>query len=136
VACPYFFPTERAYAIGWPFPQRLPLGAGFCGTCRAAGEEFIPDEAVLRDFCNLGHAHGCARMPAERSADSVRFAVSEDTGDTIRLLYVFDLRHAPGDHGQLEYDCVAGKWRTTLRDACVQRQAECYLAIYLERCKR
>jgi hypothetical protein len=136
VACPYFFPTERTFAVGWPFPQRLPLGAGFCGSCRAAGQEFIPDETVLRDFCNLGHAHGCARMPSERSADSVRFAVSEDTGEKIRLLYVYDLAHAPGDYGQLEYDCVTRKWRAVLKDVCVQRQAECYLAMYLERRKR
>ena len=27
VACPFFFPTERI-SIGWPFPARLPLGAG------------------------------------------------------------------------------------------------------------
>jgi len=136
VACPYFFPTERTYAIGWPFPQRLPLGAGFCGTCRAGVEDFAPDEAMLRDFCNLGHAHGCARMPAGRHADSLRFAVAEDSGEKIRLLYIYDCDHAPGEHGQLEYDCASRRWLDALGDACAQRQAECYLAMYLERRKR
>jgi hypothetical protein len=133
VACPYFFPTERTFAIGWPFPHRLPLGGGFCGTCRANGQEFVPDDELLRDFCNLGHARGCARMPPTRPSDSVRFAVAKDSTDRILLHYVFERDHAPVAHGQLEYDCAAQRWPSPLADACAQRQAECYLAVYLER---
>jgi hypothetical protein len=133
VACPYFFPTGKTFAIGWPFPRRLPLGGGFCGTCRAGAAEFVPDEAALRDFCNIGHARGCVRMPHLRRADSVRFAVVRDSGVRILLHYVYDREHAPVAHGQLEYDCAAERWLSILEDPCGQRQAECYLVTYLER---
>lgn len=136
MACPYFFPTERTYAVAWPFPHRLPLGGGFCGACRANDEEFFPDEAMLRDLCNLGHACGCARIPAARPADSVRFAVAQDAGERILLHYVFEREHAPVTHGRLEYDCATRSWPAPLADACAQRQAECYLAMYLERRRR
>jgi hypothetical protein len=136
VACPYFFPTERTFTIGWAFPNRLPLGGGFCGTCHADGAEFSPDEATLRDSCNLGHARECRRMPAARSADSLRFAVAKDAGERILLHYVFEREHAPVAHGQLEYDCVTHRWPAPFADACAQRQAECYMAVYLERRRR
>src|SRR5262249_31005526 len=132
-ACPFFFPTKRSFTIAWSFPNRLPLGAGFCGTCRTNGGEFAPDEATLRDFCNLGHAEACSRLPAERRADSVRFAVAADMGERVVLNYVYDLDHLPVEHGQLEYDCVQQRWRSTVADACLARQAEFYLSVYLER---
>jgi len=131
VACPFFYPTERSFSIAWSFPQRLPLGAGFCGTCRAKGAEVVPDDATIRDFCNLGHAAGCTRLPARRPADSVRFAVAEDGDDRILLDYVYDREHAPVKHGRLEYNCESRRWIRSLEDACGQRQAECYLALYL-----
>jgi hypothetical protein len=133
VACPFFFPTERCFTTAWSFPNRLPLGAGFCGTCRASGEEIVPDDATLRDSCNLGHAANCNRLPAERRADSVRFAVAEDADNRIVLAYVYDRDHAAVEHGRLAYDCAARRWVSKLTDGCVQRQAECYLAVYLER---
>ncbi len=91
---------------------------------------------MLRDFCNLGHARACARIPAARAADSVRFAVAKDAGERILLHYVFEREHAPVTHGRLEYDCVTESWPAPLADACAQRQAECYLAMYLERRRR
>jgi hypothetical protein len=133
VACPYFFPTERTAAIGWAFPHRLPLGGGFCGTCRTNDEAFHPDDATLRDFCNLGHADGCPRVPVTRAADSIRFAVAKDEGERIWLHYVFERDHAPVAHGQVEYHCAKRHWPAPLADACAQQQAACYLAIYLER---
>lgn len=133
VCCPYFYPLERTHEIAWPFPHRLPLGCGFRGLCRAAGEnEFVPEDATLRDSCNMGHARGCERLPLTRIADSVRLAVVQDTGDRILLLYAYDLSHAPVAHGQLAYDCVANRWISTVDDICVQRQAECYLRVYLD----
>jgi hypothetical protein len=127
--------VERTRAIGWAFPQRLPLGAGFCGTCHAGqGEqEFVPDDATLRDCCNLGHAQGCSRIPAQRRADSLRFAVAIDDGGKIVLQFVYDHNHAPLEHGVIDYDCTTERWISTLPDACGQRQAECYLAVYRER---
>lgn len=94
----------------------------------------VPDDATLRDSCNLGHAgEACGRMPAERHADSVRFAVAGDTGDEILLDYVYEREHLPIQHGRLKYHCAAHRWTAQHEDACLQRQAECYLGIYLER---
>jgi hypothetical protein len=138
VACPFFFPVEKSSAIGWAFPARLPLGAGYCGTCRAGNAEVMPSETELRDFCNIGYANlgysgHCHRMPAVREADCVRFAVSKDEGPRIAFHFVYEREHEPVRHGIVEYDCVAGEWIVPINDAIVQRQAECYLAGYLER---
>jgi hypothetical protein len=133
VACPYFFPTERV-SLGWPFPARLPLGTGFTGTCHAGPGEITPTETELRDFCNLGYASGCSRMPARRCADGIRFAVASDEGvSRIVLHYVSEREHEPVEYGRLEYDCATQHWSAPLRDPCLQRQAECYVAVYLER---
>jgi hypothetical protein len=72
-------------------------------------------------------------MPAERRADAVRFALLKDSGDSITLHYVYEREHAPVAHGQLQYDCSRQSWLGALEDGCVQRQAECYVAGYLER---
>ena len=132
MACPFFFPTERV-ALGSAFPARLPLGAGFTGTCRAGAEEITPSDNDLRDFCNLGYASGCCRMPSQRNADGVRFTVARDEESRIVLHYVSERHHEPVEYGRLEFDCTTQKWTAPLRDACLCRQAECYLAVYLER---
>jgi len=133
VACPYFYPCEKSCTLAWPFPARLPLGAGFNGICRAGCEEIIPTETELRDFCNIGYARGCAQMPSPSFSDGVRFAVARDEEARIILHYVTEQAHAPLEYGRLEYDCAAKTWPVPLRDACLQRQAECYLSVYLER---
>jgi hypothetical protein len=132
VACPFFFPTERI-SIGWAFPARLPLGAGFTGTCRAASAEIAPSETELHDFCNIGYAGGCCRMPADRYVDDVRFALARDEDSRIVLHYVSERFHEPVEYGRLEYDCQTQQWVAPLRDLCLQRQAECFVAVYLER---
>ena len=134
VACPYFFPTEKSANISWPFPRRLPLGGGFCGSCMAGGTH-IPDEQELREFCNIGYARECRRIPAERPSDAIRFAVARDNGDRILLHYSSERDHAPVDHGLLQYNCAARTWPVPHPDACIQRQAECYVSLYLDRRK-
>jgi hypothetical protein len=37
------------------------------------------------------------------------------------------------EYGRLEYDCHLERWLAPMRDPCLQRQAECFLAGYLER---
>jgi len=133
VACPYFFPTEKSCTIAWAFPARLPLGAGFNGACRAGDEEVTPTEGELRDFCNIGYARGCPRMPMSRCSDGVRFAVARDEESRIILHYASEREHEPVEYGRLEYDCMTKTWPAPMRDVCLQRQAECYLAVYLER---
>lgn len=132
MACPFFYPTERV-SLGWPFPARLPLGAGFAGTCHAGAAESIPSEAELRDFCNMGYAGGCPHLPANRCADNVRFAVARDEDSRIILHYVSERFHQPVEYGRLEYDCQLERWLAPMRDPCLQRQAECFVAVYLER---
>lgn len=133
VACPYFYPSDRNRTLSWPFPARLPLGAGFNGTCRAGSEETTPTEAELRDFCNIGYARGCSRMPKACASDGVRFAVARDEESRIILHYVSEREHEPVEYGRLEYDCATKTWAAPLRDICLQRQADCYLSVYLER---
>src|SRR5690242_4808777 len=130
MACPFFFPTQRTLEIQWNFPGRLPLGAGFCGTCRAGDAEVVPSDRELRDLCNLGYAGQCARMPAERGADCVRFAVAQDHGTRILLHFVLERDHAPGEWGTLEYDAAGQVWTTAIGRAVLQRQAECYVNGY------
>lgn len=72
-------------------------------------------------------------MPREHRADSLRFAVASDAGGKIVLHYAYDQGHAPLEYGRLEYDFAGQSWKAKLNDACAQRQAECYLSVYLER---
>jgi hypothetical protein len=102
----------------------------------AGGAKTSPTETELREFCNLGYAGQCERLPADRGADSIRFSVApagQAERDRIRLHYSCERNHAPVEHGALEYDCEARTWPVAHRDACIQRQAECYLETYLER---
>lgn len=93
----------------------------------------MPSETELRDFCNLGNAGECTRMPAERRADCVRFSVAKDNGARILLHFVWERDHAPVEWGILDYDAAAQEWNSAVSDLVLQRQAECYLGSYLER---
>jgi hypothetical protein len=72
-------------------------------------------------------------MPEARCADGLRLAVARDEGARIILHYVSERRHEPVEYGRLEYDCATKQWPAPLRDPCLQRQAECYVEVYLER---
>ena len=136
MACPFFYPAEKSVTVGWAFPARLPLGAGFCGTCRAGNEESHPTDDELRDFCNLGYSADCPRLPSVRRADCLRFVVMRESEGIIILDYIYERDHAPVERGQLQYDCLQESWPLPLSDECAQRQAECFLAVYLERRRR
>lgn len=101
--------------------------------CTASAVRLTPAEDELREFCNLGYARRCARIPAERESDAVRFAVAKDGGDRILLHYCCERNHAPVQHGQLQYDCRTRAWPVAHQDPRIQRQAECYLEVYLQR---
>ncbi len=82
MACPFFMPEEQ-FISDWPFPQRLPLGAGWAGTCTAPGHEGArPSDEELKSGCNLGYAKACSRLPVERHADAVRFALGEERDES------------------------------------------------------
>ncbi len=72
-------------------------------------------------------------MPRSCFSDGVRFAVARDEGSRIILHYASERQHEPVEYGRLEYCCATSSWPAPLRDACLQGQAEVYVAVYLER---
>ncbi|MBZ5524694.1 MAG: hypothetical protein LAP21_20845 [Acidobacteriia bacterium] len=132
MACPYFFPTRKSNGLYWPFPQRLPLGAGFEGSC-AAGTESVPSAEELRDFCNVGYAGRCSRLPSDRRGDVIRFSVAAEQDGLVTLRYVCERDHAPVEHGELHYELSSRRFRSAPADAILLRQAECYVEVYMER---
>ena len=135
MACPFFVPREMVNDGSWPHPARLPLGAGWSGTCCASALETSAevDPAYVRDFCNLGYATACPHLPRTRDWDAVRFSVAGFSADRITLCYVCELGHAPVEHGTLTYDLGGEAWRDTPADPRVQRLATSYLRAYRTR---
>ena len=133
MACPYFMPEQR-FDSDWPFPQRLPLGAGWSGTCTAPGHVGAhPNDGELKSGCNMGYAKDCDRLPAERHADAVRFVLGEDRDGVVHVRFSCELAHQPAGHGELLYRKASATWLLTHADARVQRMAECYLQAQLNR---
>ena len=143
MACPFFMPIEKLVDGTWLHPLRLPLGSGWSGHCTAPGHEgVIPSQEELREFCNLGYAQGCCRLPQERIWDSVRFAArtastvgKTETSGRVQVRYVCERGHLPAEHGWLEFDVAEERWQQIHSDDRVQRMAECFLQSYLEKRK-
>src|SRR5271166_4357083 len=103
-------PVERLENGSWLHASRLPLGCGWSGHCTAPGHEGeTPSRKELREFCNLGYAEECGRLPREREWDSVRFSARTHCGDAksatggrIQVRYVCERGHRPAEHGVLE----------------------------------
>ena len=140
MACPFFIPTEKLEGGTWLHASRLPLGCGWSGNCTAPGHEGeAPSQEELRDFCNLGYADGCARLPRQRTWDSVRFGArtlandgANESARRIHVRYVCERDHRPVEHGFLEFHADEARWVNPHSDHRVQRMAECFLATYLE----
>lgn len=138
-------PVEKLENGAWPHPARLPLGCGWSGHCTAPGHEGeIPERETLEQFCNLGYAANCSRLPPERAWDTVRFAVAaQQDGDghqgcghdatnqrrshVIQLRYVCERAHRPVEHGSLSFDHGGVGWLQRHPDVRVQKMAECFL---------
>jgi predicted Fe-S protein YdhL (DUF1289 family) len=134
MACPYFIPTERFTDGAWPHPSRLPLGDGWRGLCTATSDQqVVPSDEELRDFCNLGYAARCGRLPDPRRFDAVRFSVARDRDRRIQVCCVLETAHCPGAHRMLEYDSSAGRWAVAHPDPRIQAMAACYLESYQAR---
>ena len=134
MACPYFIPTERFEDGPWPHRKRLPLGDGWRGLCTArCDQQIVPSDDQLRQFCNLGYANRCQRLPAKHRFDAVRFSVARDRDQRIEICYVLESAHHPGTHGVLQYDSAAGRWAASHPDPRIQTMAACYLDSYFER---
>jgi len=138
-------PVEKLDDGSWPHPARLPLGCGWRGHCTVPGHEGeAPSPEELREFCNLGYAGRCSRLPEERAWDAVRFAVvavrtheAEDDhrrqANRVRLCYVCEREHRPVEHGTLEFNVADSRWVERHPDRRVQQMAECFLAEYLKK---
>jgi hypothetical protein len=141
VACPFFMPIQKFENGTWPFPRRLPLGCGWSGQCTAPEHEGeTPSIEDLQEFCNLGYAKHCSRLPHARAWDSVRFGVRSTAGAVenagfhrIQVHYICERGHLPAEHGFLEFSPVEAMWSKRHPDPRVQRMAECFIASYLER---
>lgn len=134
LACPFFVPIEKMENGPWLHPSRLPLGAGWRGSCSAPGQQDSElSEQELAEGCNLGYASRCSRLPNERPCDAVRFSVARDRGAYIALWFVREAAHHPIEHGILEYEFAGHRWTSVHDDPRIQKMAECYLESYLLR---
>jgi hypothetical protein len=127
MACPYFIPTEVLAGEWFRHRARLPLGDGFRGYCAAGAERSVPDDFALIEYCNVGHACACPRLPQERAADAVRFALGRERGGRVPVQYVTLKAQLPADAGVLEYDLAAERWLAPHADERLQRQAEAFV---------
>ncbi len=133
LACPFFMPVKRLDGA-WLHPSRLPLGSGWDGLCSAPGHEGAqPSDHELHQFCNLGYATNCPRLPRERDCDAVRFAIARDQGSRLLLTFVCETGHRPATHGILEYDADRAVWISSHADLRIQKMLDCYLQSYLQR---
>lgn len=132
MACPYFIPEQRCEAELWQHRARLPLGDGFVGFCCAQETAYQPTQDELREFCNIGYAKSCPRLPENRDADSVRF-MARPTDGFVAIKYLLELGHAPVSDGELRYEPATGRWQAPHPDERVQKKAQCYLESYLAR---
>jgi hypothetical protein len=134
MACPFFMPTTKCDDGSWIHPARLPLGNGWHGQCSAPGHEGSePTPDQLREFCNLGYASRCPRLPKQRTADAVRLAVTHDQGTRLTVCFVYESAHRPAGHGTLEYDRAGARWLCPHPDPRIQKMADCCLQSYLLR---
>ena len=144
MACPFFMPVEKLENGSWLHSNRLPLGCGWSGHCTAPGHEGeSPSSEELHEFCNLGYASGCGRLPEVRQWDSVRFgartvcsAGEALPGGRIWVRYVCERDHRPAEHGIIEFDMTKNSWEPPHRDIRLQRMAECFLESYVQKKKK
>jgi hypothetical protein len=134
MACPYFYPVERFDEKAWPKHPRLPLGDPYVGLCRADPmRERRPDDAVLRDYCNLGYARGrCPQFPGS-GPDALRFSVVGDRHRLLRIFYVLEKEHATVEHGTLEYSEETREFLVGHSNRIIEQQAGAYAASYVHR---
>ncbi|MCS7315311.1 MAG: hypothetical protein RMI94_08865 [Bryobacterales bacterium] len=135
MACPYFYPVERFSDQAWPRAPRLPLGDPYLGLCCVDPlREHRPDEETLRELCNRGYPRNrCPRFPPSDGPDMVRFAVTRDSEGLLRISYVIEKNGSPMEHGEIEYEVAARRFRANLAGGMLERQAQAYAESYLRR---
>ena len=105
MACP-FLCRKRRFDADWPFPQTASLGRGMGGNVYMLRDmkERSPNDEDLKSGCNLGYAKTCSRLPADRAADAVRFALGEERDGILHVLFVCELAYLPAGNGELLYE--------------------------------
>jgi hypothetical protein len=133
LACPFFMPVQKLDGARL-HSSRLPLGSAWDGLCCAPGHEGAqPSPEELHEFCHLGYAAKCSRLPSERDCDAVRFSVARDQGSRLLLWLVGETGHRPTDRGRLEYNANRRPWISSHPPPRMQKMLECYLQSYLQR---
>ena len=107
MACPFFEPKE-VLAKDWGLHRpRTPLGQVYSGRCHA-GDDYLPSERELIDWCNWGYARGaCPRFPESAPADALRFSINADGV----VAMVAELEFAPVPHATLDQRCIDAQHR-------------------------
>jgi hypothetical protein len=86
----------------------------------------------MQSFCNFGYGRNlCPRFPEYSPFDAVRFSVTQDDAEGLRIVFVLERDHSPLRHGVVQYrdGCLAGE----LPDECAERQAEVFAGAYARR---
>jgi len=100
MACPWFSPQKPLPETTTGPAPRTPLGELWSGLCCAPGHADPADS----DACNTGYARTrCSSFPLDSLDDAVRFHVTDETGDLIRLQYIYERQWWPAEHGVIEY---------------------------------
>src|SRR5262249_52130343 len=92
-----------------------------------------PSDDELKTACNVGYATGCTRLPQQRDADAVRFALGEERNGLLRVRFAYEREHLPAGHGELIYETATRRWQTAHTNPCLLRMAECYIASQMAR---
>ncbi|HLK22743.1 MAG TPA: hypothetical protein VKT81_27550 [Bryobacteraceae bacterium] len=134
MACPFFYPVARFETDTWAVLPRLPLGDPYSGECRASDASFQPDENHLRQVCNLGYGRSrCDRFPETSANDAVRFNLGPESGELIRIQFVFEKECWPKEHGIFEWRGSSGNLTGESEDHILRRQAAAFVESYLRR---
>ena len=140
MACPFFMPSgwdenARLDQNAWIQAPRLPLGDPYRGVCHARPTDlFIPLESAQRDLCNCGYVRGrCDRFPDDSAGDAIRFSITGDQEDRVRLVYIIERNHSPAEHGNLEYEVGAAQLSSVPTSGLLEHQARAFIASYLRR---
>ncbi len=106
----------------------------YAGECRANCEAHRPDDELLRQACNPGYGRErCGRFPADARADAVRFHVTEDGKELIRIQWVYEKNCWPMEHGLLEYSVDTREFLEAAGDVLLQRQAIVFVEGWIRR---
>ena len=78
-----------------------------------------PTTTSLKSACNLGYAKSCSRLPADRHADAVRFALGEERDGILHVRFACERAYLPVAHGELLYEKATGRGpSSTMTRAC------------------